>query len=110
MIVEKIHLSPKERVVGDSSSSSINNDVLTIILTEIPNFLSAAECDHIIQLAQKKGLQTSSTVRDSIEVDIKNLGESTQDEFLEWDLDSNGQIDMVEVSLTFVSSAVTAVL
>ncbi|XP_031556337.1 transmembrane prolyl 4-hydroxylase-like [Actinia tenebrosa] len=67
---------------------------------EISDFLSDAECDHIIYMAQNQGLETSSTVRDSSELDIKNLGENTEDEFKEWDCDGNGQIDMDEMLKT----------
>jgi len=66
---------------------------------EIEHFLSDKECDHIIKLASKQGLETSATMRESVETDATNLGRNSEEEFREWDRDKNGIIDLSEVSV-----------
>ncbi|XP_048587475.1 transmembrane prolyl 4-hydroxylase isoform X2 [Nematostella vectensis] len=64
---------------------------------EIPDFLSAEECDHIISLAEKQGLKNSSTVGDSLEKDIESLGSNSKEEFVYWDMDNSSMIDLDEM-------------
>lgn len=71
---------------------------LYVYLLEIEHFLSDAECEHIIDLATKQGLEISATMRESIETDVRNLGSNNEEEFKEWDRDMNGLIDISEVS------------
>lgn len=65
--------------------------------TEIPNFLSDEECDHIIQLAKNEGLETSQTVKEGEKHDTMSLGKNTKEYFKVWDQNRDGQIDMDEV-------------
>ncbi|KAL9950843.1 hypothetical protein ACROYT_G043408 [Oculina patagonica] len=65
---------------------------------EIPNFLSEEECDHIIELAKKEGLETSQTLKEGIKHDMRALGKNTKKHFDVWDQNKDGQIDMDEMS------------
>ena len=67
-------------------------------LTEIPNFLSEDECDHIIRLAKNEGLETSQTLKEGEKQDTKSLGQNTKEYFHLWDQNRDGQIDMDEVN------------
>lgn len=65
--------------------------------TEIPNFLSDEECDHIIRLAKNEGLETSQTLKEGERQDTMSLGKNTKKYFQVWDKNRDGQIDMDEV-------------
>ena len=65
--------------------------------TEIPNFLSDEECDHIIRLAKNEGLETSQTSKEGEKQDTMSLGKNTKKYFQVWDQNRDGQIDMDEV-------------
>lgn len=64
---------------------------------EIPNFLSNEECDHIIELAKKEGLQTSQTLKEGVKQDMIALGKNTKKHFDFWDPNKDGQIDIDEM-------------
>lgn len=64
---------------------------------EIPNFLSDDECDHIINLAKKEGLQMSQTLKGGLKHDTWALGKNTKKHFDRWDRNKDGQIDMDEM-------------
>jgi len=64
---------------------------------EIPNFLSEEECDHIINLAKKEGLQMSQTLKGGLKHDTWALGKNTKKHFDLWDRNKDGQIDMDEM-------------
>ena len=64
---------------------------------EFKDFLSSEECDHLIELAQKNGLETSRTLDDDEESDIKRL--LGLQKFDDWDKDENGTIEVSEVCI-----------
>ena len=65
--------------------------------TEIADFLSDEECDHIIKLAKDEGLETSRTLMEGIKYDKRALGKNTKKNFDVWDLNEDGHIDKDEV-------------
>ena len=80
---------------------SVNHQQVKLIVfffpIEIPNFLSEEECDHIISLAKKEGLQMSQTLKGGLKHDTWALGKNTKKHFDLWDQNKDGQIDMNEV-------------
>jgi len=64
---------------------------------EIPNFLSEKECDHIIELARKEGMEDSRTLLQGIKQDTRALGKNTKVYFDLWDVNKDGEIDMDEM-------------
>ena len=67
--------------------------------TEISNFLSVEECEHIIKLAKEEGMETSQTLKEGIKQDTRALGKNTKEYFDMWDQNQDGQIDMDEVKI-----------
>lgn len=61
--------------------------------------MSEEECDHIITLAKKEGLETSHTLKDGIKEDTRALGKNIKEHFDVWDQDRDGYIDMDEVTI-----------
>lgn len=62
---------------------------------EADNFLTYQECDHLMDLAKKNGLQESRTLDDDEELDTERLLD--MDKFEDWDKDRNGNIEIKEV-------------
>ena len=71
--------------------------LLSFILLEIPNFLTDEECQTIINLASREGLDTSEVQDPEIGINIEPTNEKT---FHSWDYNGDGVIDKVEVSVT----------
>ena len=69
--------------------------LLYIIFLEIPNFLTDEECQKIINLASREGLDTSEVQDPETGINIEPTNEKT---FHSWDYNSDGVIDKVEVS------------
>ena len=67
--------------------------------------MSNEECDHIIELAKKEGLQTSQTLKEGVKQDMMALGKNTKKHFDVWDPNKDGQIDTDEVHLESKTSA-----
>lgn len=65
--------------------------------------MSPEECDHIISLAHKEGLEMSTTVGD-IEDELQGLGHNTDKFFTMWDLNKDGKINVEEVKLKSIYS------
>lgn len=61
---------------------------------EIPNFLTDEECQKIINLASREGLDTSEVQDPETGINIEPTNEKT---FHSWDYNSDGVIDKVEV-------------
>lgn len=61
---------------------------------EIPNFLTDEECQTIIKLASREGLDTSEVQDPETGINIEPTNEKT---FHSWDYNSDGVIDKVEV-------------
>ena len=61
---------------------------------EIPNFLTDEECQTIIDLASREGLDTSEVQDPETGVNIEPTNEET---FRSWDYNHDGVIDKVEV-------------
>ena len=68
---------------------------ISFIFLEIPNFLTDEECQTIINLASREGLDTSEVQDPESGINIEPTNEKT---FHSWDYNSDGVIDKVEVS------------
>ena len=68
------------------------------IFLEIPNFLTDEECQRIINLASREGLDTSEVQDPETGINIEPTNEKT---FHSWDYNSDGVIDKVEVSMSY---------
>ena len=62
---------------------------------EIKKFLTADECNHLIDLAKVYGLKESRTLDESEDMDTERLMEMRK--FDMWDKDQNGNIELAEV-------------
>ena len=80
-----------------SVTGTANNGTIYFFSKEIPNFLSEKECDHIIELARKEGMEDSRTLLQGIKQDTRALGKNTKVYFDLWDVNKDGEIDMDEV-------------
>ena len=67
---------------------------MLIFLSEIPNFLTDEECQTVIKLASREGLDTSEVQDPETGINIEPTNEKT---FHSWDYNSDGVIDKVEV-------------
>lgn len=63
-------------------------------MSEIPDFLSNDECQTIINLASREGLDTSEVQDPETGINIEPTNEAT---FHSWDYNNDGVIDKVEV-------------
>ena len=68
-----------------------------LFFLEIPNFLTDEECQTIINLASREGLDTSEVQDPETGINIEPTNEKT---FHSWDYNGDGVIDKVEVSVT----------
>jgi hypothetical protein len=66
-------------------------------LLEIPNYLSAEECDDIIRLAKEQGLETSTTMDEDVFEDVAILQEDQADILKYYDYNKDGFLDIDEV-------------
>lgn len=85
--VQKRHLSPGK--MYEIKTLSLKPPVF-----EIPNFLTDEDCETIINLASKEGLDTSEVQDPETGINIEPTNEET---FRSWDYNKDGVIDRVEV-------------
>ena len=64
---------------------------------EIKDFLSVSECDSLVELAQKSGLEESVTLDDNEGSDEERLREIN--DFSIWDKNKNSYVEVSEVRL-----------
>lgn len=85
-----------KRLVYPTSTTPVYNSWSIVLIIEIPNFLSDEDCQTVVDLASKEGLDTSE-VQDP-ETGI-NIEPTNQETFNNWDYNHDGVIDKVEVRL-----------
>ena len=76
-------------------SSSEEKKNISLSLSEISNFLTDVECDHLISYAKRLGLEKSPLAKAETVID----DETSQRTFKIWDNNDDGFIEPVEVRL-----------
>ncbi len=64
---------------------------------QISNYLTHEECDHIVKLAEEKGLDMSRTIGEMGDDILTDLTSEPTTLFESWDRDADGKINIQEV-------------